>query len=251
MYHLVTFREESRIIRLMFPPRQLTARLADKRILNEKFVHYYFELTDSVPFQFIAGQYVSLPVSPHGDRRSYSICSEPSKTHGFELLVDITPQGLGTHFLEGLKFGDEVKVLGPLGKFVVDDAIIAKPLQFVATGSGIAPIRSMILDLLQRQVTTPMTLYMGIRHETHLFWEDEWQQLSQKFSNFKFHPVMSQPLQEWPLCRGRVTDCLSVHEQPAEAHYFLCGNAPMLADVMKLLRDRGVSDDRIHHEKFT
>jgi ferredoxin-NADP reductase len=235
----------------MQPPQQCVAKLADKIQFNEKFVHYTFEFTQPATIQFEAGQYVSIQVSDRGDRRSYSICHSPEVTHGFELLVDITPQGLGTKFLESMKFGDTLKALAPLGRFTVPIDPTEKALVFIATGSGIAPFRSMIVDQLQlKNDQRPMTLYWGLRNETQLFWQDEFEELMRLYPNFKFHPVISQAGEMWSLCRGRVTDCLSVHELPAEAGYFLCGNAPMIHDVVELLAKKGVANEHVHHEKF-
>lgn len=226
------------------------AKLADKQVLNPKFTLMTFELVEPNLLNFDAGQYVSIQVDPQGDRRSYSICSEPSKTHAFELLIDMAPHGLGVTYLDQLQFGQEISALAPMGRFYIEENMINQPLVFVATGSGVAPFRSMILDQLQKQSKVPMTLYFGLRHEEDLFWQDEWQRLQTQFPNFVFHPVLSQPKQEWPLCRGRVTNCLAVHELDKTAHYLLCGNDQMIKDVSAQLQQSGIQLTQIHHEKF-
>ncbi len=235
----------------MQPPQVCKAQLVDKRILNSKFIHYYFEFTQPASIPFAPGQYTSIKVSEHGDRRSYSICSSPEKNHGFELLVDKDPDGLGVKYLDNLLPGQEMEALFPMGVFTVANDPAEEALVFVATGSGIAPFRSMILDQLQeRKNTQPIWLYWGLRHLEWLFWQDEFQELAEQFPNFHFHPVLSQAVDEWPLCRGRVTDCLSIHELPPKAGYYVCGNQTMIKDVMTLLPTRGVEPTHIHHEKF-
>ena len=240
----------------MLPPfraQQYKARLSDKIVFNDKFTQLYFEMENPHRFEFYAGQYISLKVAANGTRRSYSICSSPDKEHGFELLFDIVPNGIGSHFLADLPFGSEVELLAPLGKFTVPEEVVHQfPLIFVATGSGIAPLRSMILDQLQiKQNKQPMILHWGLRYVEQLFWEDEFEELAEKYPNFHFHPVISQPLPEWPLCQGRVTDCLRTHQQIPNAHYFLCGNDKMVIDVMTLLQSQSVNPEFIHHEKFS
>lgn len=237
---------------ISFPaPQQFTAKLSDKKVLNRKFIQYRFELVEPHSFAFVAGQYISFPVSEKGERRSYSICSTPALDHGFEVLVDVTPNGLGVKFFERLQFGDEIKALGPLGRFVIQDDPTEKGLVCIATGSGIAPFRGVIMDLLHdKKDTRDITLYWGLRHVEDLTWQDEFQTLAESFPNFHFHPVLSQAPQEWPLCRGRVTDCLNVHALPAEAGYYLCGNAMMIQDVKANLEQKGVALQNIHHEKF-
>jgi NAD(P)H-flavin reductase len=232
-------------------PQQFTAVFEEKIIYNDKYVEYHFELQQPHRMEFAAGQYVSMKVSERGDRRSYSICSSPLVQHGFELLLDVSPHGIGTQYIENLNFGDQVEVLAPLGGFVIQQQLQEEEFVFVATGSGIAPFRSMLLDLLQGQHDTrPITLYWGLRHAQHLFWQNDFLDLAQAFPNFKFHPVISQAVDEWPLCRGRVTDCLSIHELPKQAGYYLCGNAAMITEVNTLLQQKGVLEQNIHYEKF-
>lgn len=235
----------------MTTPQRCTAKLADKRVHNEKFIQYMFELTLPPDITFQAGQYVSLQVSERGERRSYSICSSPEVTHGFELLIDITPQGVGTKYLDALQFGQEVNVLMPLGMFTVPENSDEDSLVLIATGSGIAPFKSMILDQLQnKQDQRQITLNWGLREVNQMFWQDEFQELAESFPNFHFHPVISKPTPEWPLCRGRVTDCLKTHEFNPKAGFYLCGNEPMVIDVKAFLAEKGIPADHIHHEKF-
>lgn len=235
---------------LLNRPVQYTARLEDKQVLNEKFTQFSFELVTPHELSFSAGQYVSIQVTERGDRRSYSISSSPGIMHGFELLVEPIPNGLGSSYLQNLKFGDEIKILAPMGRFVLDETNPAYTL--IATGSGLAPFRSMVLDLLQeKHDSRPITLYWGLRHAEELVYQDEFQQLATAFPNFKFHPVLSQAPQEWPLCRGRVTDCLSVHEISPSSGYYLCGSEKMVHDMLELLLQRGIPATQIHHEKFS
>lgn len=235
----------------MIKPQQMKAKLADKQVLNEKFTQFDFELVEPHQMEFDAGQYVSITVDEHGDRRSYSICSTPDIKHGFELLVDLSPQGVGSKFLESLEFGDEVDVMGPLGRFTLKEGGNEEQIIFVATGSGIAPFRSMVLELLQEKgETRPITLYWGMRYVEELFWQNDFQDLAEEYENFSFHPVISKAIEEWPLCRGRVTDCLRVHEVPVNAAYYLCGNAAMIEDVNGLLQEKGVVKENVHFEKF-
>lgn len=235
----------------MKPPQQFTARLEDKIAHNDKFVQYHFELVEPHTMEFSSGQYVSIKVDDKGTRRSYSICSTPAITHGFELLVDVAPQGIGTQYLENMAFGDEVSILGPLGQFTLDESKPGDAIVMIATGSGIAPFRSMIHDLLQHQNDTrPIYMHWGMRHAEKLFWLDEWQDLEKAFGSFRFHPVISRPIPDWNLCRGRVTDCLGLHDLPENAEYYLCGGKPMIDDMIPLLIKRGVPENMIYHEKF-
>jgi NAD(P)H-flavin reductase len=213
-----------------------------------------FEMKEPHNLEFEAGQYASLGFPDNPMRRPYSIASSPADSHKFELLIDTTPQGIGTKYLSNMRPGDEAAFLAPMGLFTLakgEQAEKEKALMLIATGSGIAPLRSMVLDLLQTKGDTrEIWLYWGLRYETDMFWEDEFHELSQAFPNFHFHITLSKATEDWPLCRGHVTDCLSIHEVPANAGYYLCGNKPMIEDTMKLLLEKGIPKEFIHHEKF-
>lgn len=235
----------------MTPPQKYTARLEEKILLNDKFTQYSFELIEPHRLEFQAGQYISLKVSESGERRSYSICSTPDINHQFDLLIDSSPGGLGVQFLESLEFGAEIEVLAPIGQFVMPETLGADQLVFVATGAGIAPFKSMIEDQLRhKQDQRQITLHWGMRHPEDLFWLEEWQELAEAFDNFHFHPVLSQAVEAWTLCRGRVTDCLNIHPRPANAAYFLCGSKAMIQDTTNLLTPKGVKPELILTEKF-
>jgi NAD(P)H-flavin reductase len=232
-------------------PQAYTAKLSDKQVLNDKFTVFHFELVEPNKMEFLSGQYVSFAVSDSGERRSYSISSTPDIQHGFEVTIDVTPNGIGVQFFNDLEFGSEVKFLGPMGQFILQEEPKEEALVFVATGSGVAPMRSMIVDLLRnKNDQRDITLYWGLRYEEQMIWQDEMQDYAQMFKNFHFHPVLSKAKQEWPLCRGRVTDCLDIHDLPENAGYYLCGNTAMIEDVKKILTKRGVVEGSIHHEKF-
>lgn len=235
----------------MNPPKPYTARLEERIVQNEKYLELHFELVEPHQMDFVAGQYVSIKVSEQGHRRSYSICSRSDIDHGFELLIDVEPHGLGTTYLENLQLGQEIQLLGPMGHFVIADNPAEEQLAFIATGSGITPFKSMIEDLLQvKQDTRQITLYWGMRHAEQLFWMNELAELQEAFPNFRLHPVVSQPLPEWSLCRGRVTDCLSVHQFSEKAGFYLCGNQAMIDQVTTFLAEKQVPAEQIHFEKF-
>lgn len=235
----------------MQKPQQVVARLEDKTVHNDKFTQYFFELAKPHTFAFDAGQYVSVKVQDTGARRSYSLCSSPDIKHGFELLLDISPGGIGSTFFEKLEFGAEIEVLGPLGRFTIDQEADENEIVLVATGSGIAPFRSIILDQLQvRGDKRPITLYWGMRHEEDMFWEMEFAELSDTHENFTFHPVLSKPGQEWTLSRGRVTDVLSAIDHKPSAGYYLCGSTQMIIDVEAILLGKKIDPKYIHFEKF-
>jgi ferredoxin-NADP reductase len=232
------------------------SRLAWKNQINERFCEFHFELIEPNRLSFQAGQYVFVRVPETGHQRSYSITSPPNMNHAVELLVDLVPQGPGTRYLASLEPGQVVEMMAPLGGFVVPDrnSVIGqaeKSLVFVATGSGIAPFKSMLTDLLITQNDTrPMMLLWGMRYEADQFWYDDFGVLAQEHPNLSFQPVLSKPSEAWPFHKGYVTDVLSVQTNFLERGYFICGRSEMIQDVRTLLIDNNVPLEHIHTESF-
>lgn len=232
-------------------PQPFIAQAEEIFDVNSRYRHIHFELLEPNSLQFSAGQYVSVVVTPQGHRRAYSIVSTPAINHGLELLVDLEPTGPGAQFFKSLQVGGKMSFLAPLGRFTIDDQAESDQLVFIATGSGVAPFRSMILDLLQdKQEKRPIILLWGLRYIEHLFWQAEFQELVDYFPNFSFHPVISKPGADWPLCRGRVTDCLTVHQFSTQASFYLCGGTGMIEDVQQQLLANQILPQQIYTEKF-
>lgn len=236
--------------------QKYTARVSDKYFLTEngKFLYLKLELVEPDRIHYRAGQYVSVLVNTAGERRSYSIVSSSDDNHGFHLLAEMIEGGKGSKFWKTTEPGATVEVLAPLGRFVVQEESGAKKLLFVATGSGIAPIYSMINDLLINQhEQRPMRLHWGLRSEASMFWFDNFERLMEQHPNFVFDPVLSVPGEEWSLCSGHVQDCLQRDFEKgglAEWEGYVCGNPQMVEQVSALLTSLKMPVNQIYHEKF-
>lgn len=230
---------------------QKKAKLIGKVIHNEKYIELEFELNEAFSCEVNAGQYVSIKVGEPKVLRSYSICSDPSCQDKFKLMVDVTPQGVGTTFLTSLNLGDEVEVLGPLGKFVLSDDITTKNVVLVGTGSGVAPLVSMLHDLvLHKKTSQQIILLWGERFAKNLIFQEQLSKLIDGKDNIKLVNVVSRPEDGDQNYHGRVTDYIKNEALPENAEYYLCGRKEMINDVTQLLLEKGVSKEVIFHEKF-
>lgn len=235
--------------------QRFTARVSEKYFLtdNEHFLYLKFELVLPDRMTFYAGQYISIAVDGLGERRSYSMASTPDNDHGFSLVVENKKEGKGSTYLRNLSIGSEVEVLAPLGRFVAES--VQNKLLFVATGSGIVPIYSMITDLLiNKQETRPIRLHWGLKNEANMFWFDNFERLAEEHPNFVFDPVLSEPGDEWSLCRGHVQDCLQRDFEKArlvEWAGYVCGNPLMVEEVSVLLTQLGMEPQEVYREKYT
>jgi len=202
---------------------------------------------------FVPGQYTSLKVSDEGMRRSYSVASLP-EGRSIDVLVDITPMGVGSKYILGLKVGDAVEVLGFLGRFTIDPLGLfeAKHLLFIATGTGIAPLKPMVEDLLyKKHYAGEVRLIWGMRHEEDLYWLKEMDNINRDFDNFKFDVVLSQATEDWPGFKGHVGVLVDQLTQDwSTTLAYLCGSPEMIAETEIQLKEKGVPEGQIHYEKY-
>ena len=137
------------------------------------------ELLAPPEIHFQAGQFVSFEVPkpglPFPVTRPYSIASPSSNRDVIDLLLNLVPGGPGSTFLFSLQSGDPVSFRGPAGTFVLRD-YPDRRLLFVATGTGIAPIRSMLHARLPSP--TPVTLIWGLRHDRDIYYQNELAELA-------------------------------------------------------------------------
>ncbi|MBX3236441.1 MAG: hypothetical protein KF814_09830 [Nitrospiraceae bacterium] len=201
---------------------------------------------------FKAGQFVSFEVpkagAPRPVTRPYSIASPPGRTDRILLLLNLVPGGPGSTYLFGLREGDRTQFTGAAGAFYLRDDP-TKDLLFVATGTGIAPLRSMILAQLARASSQMVTLYWGLRNRRDLYWQEEFRLLAEQHSNFTVVTTLSRPDPDWTGTGGYVTALvekriLVVNNLAA----YLCGGSAMIRDVTKALTQKGLCP--IYREKY-
>lgn len=235
----------------MDKPQQFTARVAEHKALNEKFHFFQFELIEPPVIEFKAGQFISIEIG-EGIRRSYSIASTPEKNYEVDIGVDVSPAGKGTTYLKNLKSGDEIKFLGPLGRFSIDESGKEKKLLFVATGCGITPIKSMIFDLLEtKKDNREIWLFWGLRFVENMFWEEEFREINEFYPNFHYRLILSQPPEKWPVESGHVTDKIKDMNLNNDWGAYLCGNPAMLEEMKQIAVEKGIPETQIHFEKFS
>lgn len=234
-------------------PQTLKAKVVRKQNLTGNY--WLFTMEFLVQFDFSAGQFVSIKVTPEGLRRSYSIAST-SNTNTIDILIDVSPMGVGCKFFVGLKEGDLVEAMGPMGIFTLAPKKPKTNKMFIATGSGIAPLRSMIGELLRKnKYQGEIKLLWGMRHEEDLFWMDEWQGLKNEFPNFDYDVALSQPGERWHGSCGHVQDCLrddfmTKVKNISDWEFYLCGGQEMIMETGAYLASQGVVKEDIHFEKF-
>ena len=216
--------------------------------------HFEFEVPGVDDFSFTPGQFISVVDRENGKEvtRAYSIAS-PRGGNRFSLCLNRVPEGIVSRWLFELSPGDEVDMHEPLGYFTLRHP--GHRAIFIATGTGIAPFRSMLLDHLPR--TQPdVTLLFGVRYEESLLYRDEFESLAGKYPNFKFMPTITRPGSDWYGRTGRVQshldEALAIHtpEEIVNIDVYICGLREMVDDVRKELKQRGFDRKQIIYEKY-
>jgi CDP-4-dehydro-6-deoxyglucose reductase len=228
------------------------AKVSKIRDLTHDVREITLHLIDPPTIPFKAGQFISFDVSVPGyDRpgtRPYSIASVPRDSSTIELVLNLVPGGPGSTYLFGLHLDQEVAFRGPAGSFYLREDS-TRDVLFVATGTGIAPIRSMIKALIDRSDSRPVTLFWGLRSERDLYYQEELASFTRQLASFRYVVTLSRPKGIWQGSTGRVTQLVddqikTVHNLEA----YLCGNSGMIKDVTALLRERGLCP--IYREKY-
>ena len=207
-------------------------------------------LVEPPEIAFVAGQFVSFrvpaPTRAGAATRAYSIASPPIRRSSIDLLFNLVPGGPGSTYLYSLAIGDRVRFAGPLGTFVLRD-YPDRDLLFVATGTGIAPIRSMILARLPS--ARRVMLFWGLRSERDLYYQEEFRALAEQHTEFSFTTTLSQPSHAWTGPVGRVQRLVEERiSSVSELAAYICGNASMIRSVTDLIRRIGVCP--IQHEQY-
>jgi CDP-4-dehydro-6-deoxyglucose reductase, E3 len=211
--------------------------------------HFEFEITDAKEFPFTPGQFVSIKeeISGREVTRAYSIASPPDGNR-FALCLNRVPEGLVSPRLFALEPGEHIEVQDPLGYFTLRHP--ERPAIFVATGTGIAPFRSILLSALPQ--SAPITLLFGVRHIHGLLYREEFERLAMKHGHFRFIATVTRPDEAWQGRVGRVQAHLdeALADHVAEADIYICGLKEMVDEVRGLLKQRGFDRKRVIYEKY-
>jgi NAD(P)H-flavin reductase len=219
-----------------------TARVARIRSLTHDVRELQLSLLDPRGIQFAPGQFVSFEIDRPGRltaTRPYSIASSANRNTSIDLVLNRVPGGPGSEYLFGLREGDATTFKGPVGSFTLRDG--ERDLLFVATGTGIAPFRSMLWSLADARSSRAITLFWGLRSEQDVYYQSELDDLRGRLPHFSFITTLSRPAGVWDGAVGRVTPLVESRITNVDnLEAFLCGNAAMIRDVREIIRAKGL-----------
>jgi ferredoxin-NADP reductase len=228
----------------------MEAKLIDYREIAPGVRHFGFEALGVERLEFVPGQFTSFTAMIEGKEitRAYSLASAPSGSNRFELCLNRVEAGHLSPRLFDMQPGDRIEMRQPLGMFVLRqpprDSIL------IATGTGIAPFRS-ILQTHLNAASPGFTLLFGVRYESHLLYRQEFEEMGRNHPNFRFWPTLTRPESGWTGRQGRVQAHLAeAIGDRRDVDFYLCGLKEMVDEVRGLLKSQGFDRKQIFYEKY-
>jgi len=261
-----------------------TAQLLSKTCISEsaQCFHLVFEIEGIESFDFEPGQFISTVATDGNGKsqtRAYSIASAANGNR-FDLCVNRVEGGFFSNHLADLvdlPTGGTVQVHGPYGAFTLRSPLTDSI--FVATGTGVAPMRSFTQWLfpedeagestgIDRSGGKDIWLVYGTRHESELYYQDYFERIAARYSNFHYICTLSRAREDWNGLRGYVQQFVGEIEEQRRGgvsvaggtsnadlpafgiHAYICGLNNMVSAVRALLTERGWHKKQIVFERY-
>ncbi len=228
-------------------------------------------------FEYVPGQYLTLRANVNGSevRRAYSISSAPHDANIGVTIKRIAGGKLSTFIHSNWKAGDVVEVAAPEGNFILHtDHDKKRKHCFIAAGSGITPIVSMVKTLLEEEPMSQAILLYGSRDEKNIIFKETLDALELKYEGqLKVVHTLSSPVKQsepglkgifkkakttWKGETGRISkekiDAFvkaNILPDSNTTQYYLCGPGDLIGNAEKVLEKLGVEKSRIHREFFS
>lgn len=195
----------------------------------------YLKLPANERLQFLPGQYIDILLKD-GKRRSFSLANAPHDDEFLQIHARNYPGGVfSEHVFSQMKERDILRFEGPLGSFILHETSVDIPIIFLASGTGFAPIKSILEHIFytenMHKHNRKMILYWGVRTKADLYLEKLAKEWEHQYKNFIFIPVLSDalPADNWSGRTGLVHQAvLEDFESLAGYHVYACGSPLMI-----------------------
>ncbi len=246
----------------LFNVKEFKTKIESIKDMTHDIKEVRLELKEPNSVDFKAGQYAQLIIPKYGkikekNQRAYSISSVPSDKNHLEFLIRLVPGGIATTYVhEHLDEGQNLNIIGPFGDFYRRET--NADMICVAGGSGMAPIKSIIEDMYEKEIfDREIWYFFGARSKKDLYYTEYFKEMENKMKNLHFIPALSDPEPEdnWEGETGLITDVLDKYlkneiNQENDKEGYLCGSPGMLDACIKVMRDNDMKEDKIYYDKF-
>lgn len=227
--------------------KTLACRINSLEKLTHDVIKVTLRLPPSAAFHFIPGQYIEV-IGPDGERRSYSLANSPRADKTLELYIKAVEGGAMSHYwFDKASANDLLRLNGPFGTFFIRN-ISQRELIFLATGTGIAPVKAMLeglLTLAAEQMPKSVTVFWGARHEHDLYFD-----VSALPGAHLYIPVLSRAT-EWNGERGYIQSALLRRKSDLrDCSVYACGSDAMIQSAKVELTSAGLPGHHFYSDAF-
>jgi len=239
----------------LFNIKEFQAQVTGLTELTHDIKELEMTLLEPKEIDFKAGQFIQLEVSEYEltDEpiyRAYSVCSQPSLKNKVKLQIKLVPNGICTTYVhKHMKVGEKITINGPYGDFFLRNT--NKDIVMMATGSGMAPMCSILIDMAEKTNNRKVTFLFGCKEKCDLFLMKEMAELEKRLPNFKFVPALSRPDDKWEGTIGRLNTIVKDHiENPENTEAYLCAGTRVIESYSEALKEAGIPQDQIFFDDF-
>lgn len=239
-----------------------TGRIVDIKQQTPATRQFFLEVEtpDNTPFEFQAGQFVTmdLPISEKRLKRwrSYSIASAPNvKTNILEFSISRAAESTGgtKYLFDEAVIGTVIKFKGPDGAFTLKHNTAESELIFICTGTGVAPFKSMIDDIIAKKILPRhIHLIFGARKEADILYRKEFEALAKVTDWFHYDVTLSRE-PDWKGVKGYVHQVYleKYKNKITDRHFYVCGWTNMIDEAVEnLVLTLGYERSQIHYELY-
>ena len=215
--------------------------------LTDDVIRVVLRIPPKANFNFNSGQYVNLIKG--NITRSYSISNSSDHKNQLEFFIKKYENGLmSKYWFEEAKINDLIRIEGPVGTFFLRDSKVENII-FLATGTGIAPIKSIIEsleELYQQHQNRVFWVIVGARYKDDLFWKPNSDKL-----NIKYIPVLSRQKKDWDGEKGYVQDIVLNEEiDLLNSQVYACGSNNMINSAKELFLKNNLKEINFFSDAF-
>jgi len=215
--------------------------------MNDEFTdvkNFVFKLEDKIDFK--PGQHVVIFQENSNFGRTYSITTTPDELPKIGFCIKRYPEGKMTNYLFNKKPGDILEMTKPFGRIYLHNK--EKPIVFLASGTGIAPMTSMIKELLKKPLKHTIHLLFGASKEDEIIYNKFFRKLEKENEIFYFIPCISRPTDKWKGRQGYVQNNLDAIPNWVENDFYIMGIPEMVKDTKQVLLDAKIPETQIFIE---
>lgn len=238
------------------PPQQRQVRITGLDLAADAVMRVKVVLlpgTDgSASADFESGQFVRITVPDTDARRAYSPANVANWDGELEFFIRLLPGGLMSRYLtEKAGIGDVLTMSGPQGSFTLAENGL-RPRWFLAGGTGLAPLLSMLRRMAEWGDPQQTRLFFGLTHHTEVFAQDALRELAESMPDFRADTVVWRPDPQWAGAVGNPVDLAAAEARMVDESpdVYLCGPPPMIDAAYLALTAAGVPREQIHAERF-